>query len=1545
MTQIDFSRLDSESNGGAASLNRVTNLVSSGYGWIPTQTLYAFADSGLSDDDIGQTVKKMTQSAIRSDQQTAINRQLKKVGQKPAGASSFGFKQFFDDPVLQKAPSVGLALKQYLSGSIGAWPIGEQDIAYQQQQLQVRGYGRDLPIDGVWKDDAGLWDAAFRQYSNDLYKSQIAGDKSGSLSLKTVLKGLEALQPTNAFNSIIGFVGSLDNSFRDLLANVAGGAVQLGHSVLNPDDAGSKQKLIDVNAATRSDVKNFLGGPTTTPGHEAEGFEDKMFAGLVQDLSTIFLLTSAFGAAGRFAKAIGGEAGLSAEVSGKLAFQEAVKGPGVIADSFNTAVNPVRARVTRTALGATLGASTVAATGTDDIKDIMLGAAVGGAFGAYTTTNAFKNMPVLGHTGGEINTLLGGEGYYYKTRSFLARPYRYAPVRVAGSGFQEATFLGAKADLSAKLQEELGGTDQSRAILGEHVLDTVNNAASLRLPLLGDVGWVDGLQFFLHGPREKFIRGTEIKDEFGRAITGTAIKVPEAQLSTAIGRNFEAVRELFDRSLGEAGWAAAWERISGMTWAENIKHFGGEERLLKFVNHKINTQAAWMEAERVASGRRFEEGLDPPGFSDEVYNEEVAALRLEIMADPEKLGQAVRTLKAQGNGRSMQQFIDRTRKEIAINSSGPKASEYQDGATFMDAVDLVGTRLHHRLQDTLEDGQRIFGNVSDEAGAVGIARNGSFTEQEALHRIAALRKESDVIRQRAADQAADISGAGHGHIEEAMADWEDRMDDLLVTELGINPLRIPHAGPEKLEAAENAARHLAGDVKVHPDVINPASPLYDPEIAEALQDLDRLGYKLVAGQGVGHIINGPGLLDEISGSLSMRRRIVERLGLNPVSIDPRSIYSTRITNAINSVNEAMDAGKIQVNDPLFDADVLVQSILKKGFIPHDPGYFRRIAESVFRSRERLAKANDIDLADKGAKEFLDGELYQYLTPPDIPRKKFIEAFTNPRRLENLSTNTMTRLNRREFRDLGEQGADIERFYTSDVPLMSEESAQNLYTAVRKGFYSTPTYMLGAQRVEEIFRTGVGFLANGKFGSLGYAMANLPNKLIQFRNEFRFQLNPWFSASQVIETNAKMAAEGVPPTFHPLQAMKDAGTLDANQKLLKRIRPEIHSPVMDEAERYLIGQDVLVWYNHRNYEAYMAGELSRKGASDSEIREKIIRVFEYGQGQEVGRTAAERSLNMVFFPFSYQKTIVRNFGSYLLDKPAQRVLLTKALAAYNEFNENHMDNPLAIKFWERHVPLFQEAARLNMFMYGLNLGQPGGINRPLLNLFLPQQWAANQDLGAKLKQFVPVVKNFGRLFDELSSTGTVLTNATQNLWDDMNGIAATVGTPRRSTLAPDAQRDEAFTMQRELLVNYGTILDHNAKTNDPDKKIRFDLDPKWGEWAGEVINRTNLRGIIHNYYPAYDPNSATRAIESQAAFQDYLRGLKGSDLYDDVSLFADNVRKLGNAMSNDRNTTETIAHLSSWLRGKAIALASKDSKFYKVYENNFRRILGPLERVQ
>lgn len=400
-------------------------------------------------------------------------------------------------------------------------------------------------------------------------------------------------------------------------------------------------------------------------------------------------------------------------------------------------------------------------------------------------------------------------------------------------------------------------------------------------------------------------------------------------------------------------------------------------------------------------------------------------------------------------------------------------------------------------------------------------------------------------------------------------------------------------------------------------------------------------------------------------------------------------------------------------------------------------------------------------------------------------------------------------------------------------------------------------------------------------------------------------------------------------------------------------PEHADQAADEFDRALHSADIFAIYQPRQYAAHAAWQAKQMGWSDERVKAMITRVFEYGSARYgEGRTAAERTANTIFFPFSFEKTVLRNIGGYLLDHPAQLATLNAGLAAYDAFSKAHPGDPLSGPYLQAHVPLLHEIIRLNPFGHGLSPGEFGGINAPLLNMFLPQSWdQSNPNNLGLLGRLVPAMNDITRTWKEVGQQSVIAHNAMQNVYDyAADKRADNPFYKYRPVVTPVAQREQAFKDRAKLIKALQPVLDANAHLGSG-KEYTFSNDPSVDPaLRGEVVSKAAVDQLLHELYPAYDPAGAAKyATEVQTKSRSFLNSIKGTPNFLAYAKFADAVDKFrGHVQAGDyRAYPDQQAQLTSQLRAFAFAAAlhgkdgQPDDGFTHWYNTTFSKALGPL----
>jgi hypothetical protein len=258
--------------------------------------------------------------------------------------------------------------------------------------------------------------------------------------------------------------------------------------------------------------------------------------------------------------------------------------------------------------------------------------------------------------------------------------------------------------------------------------------------------------------------------------------------------------------------------------------------------------------------------------------------------------------------------------------------------------------------------------------------------------------------------------------------------------------------------------------------------------------------------------------------------------------------------------------------------------------------------------------------------------------------------------------------------------------------------------VLAAYADTPESMVGISKIEDFFRASGAILSNntasfmGKVpllnnfkigeGPLINTLASLPNDLARLRDKWRFDLSPLFSFRRLAKTNVKAALEGVPATMNPYLSLDRMGQVDHAMNVLNRTMPDVYraSKDLEPLDKMLIQNDIWNIYNPGHQMLWQAYNLEKAGKSDAEITSLLTKINTYGD-----RTPLERSINTVFYPFSFNKTLYRNIGGYVMDNPGHAMLIDAGFSLYSHYNKNN-----AFGGWvDKHAPLLIEF-QLNWF---------------------------------------------------------------------------------------------------------------------------------------------------------------------------------------------------------------------------------------------------------
>jgi hypothetical protein len=483
--------------------------------------------------------------------------------------------------------------------------------------------------------------------------------------------------------------------------------------------------------------------------------------------------------------------------------------------------------------------------------------------------------------------------------------------------------------------------------------------------------------------------------------------------------------------------------------------------------------------------------------------------------------------------------------------------------------------------------------------------------------------------------------------------------------------------------------------------------------------------------------------------------------------------------------------------------------------------------------------------------------------------------------------------------------------------------------------------------------------------------NLPDDLLWLRDRLRFDLSPLFGLSQVLEGLTVASIRDMPDNtlmswrlglkhlgrqYGPeeverakaLWGMAQRGLYDQISQLVRgklnwtdelleaREQPMWHA--IDVIDRFLDERNMIGWspqqfmatafyrmlYEHG--EQFMDDPVAmRKWVEEAHhVAERLA-----GYGRR-GRSALERSVNFVFFPFSYQRKLVEEGARFLAHDLGRIVLINDGLKLYDMLDENHDLG----RMWKDHLPLLQQFQRLNAFAYGLSPGVFGGINRPILNIlsakmpyanvFMPQLVSVNvkgaQSWTTLLKKLAPVVNDVQYLYEDAVDNLGVVTS------DSHLAAQAQI---RRAQLEWDQFKEE---------------IDQWAKSHG------------WGGWLSVFQSPAlaNVKQYVHDRktqllekYPAWRRQREEMVATLTRKEDDKLIMLRREGpLYDQLRAFAlfeeqmrTVLRRAG--ISVEKDPEDVPPEIYQAVRQRAVQIVANFPDFLPIYRRIYQGVWGPL----
>lgn len=300
---------------------------------------------------------------------------------------------------------------------------------------------------------------------------------------------------------------------------------------------------------------------------------------------------------------------------------------------------------------------------------------------------------------------------------------------------------------------------------------------------------------------------------------------------------------------------------------------------------------------------------------------------------------------------------------------------------------------------------------------------------------------------------------------------------------------------------------------------------------------------------------------------------------------------------------------------------------------------------------------------------------------------------------------------------------------------------------------------------------------------------LPDYLTRINSALRYSLSPAFEVRRFTKQNLLAATKFDLPVignsrkyiegrtwksmFNEGKQVTGSEAWSEAQKVLDQAqsRPQGFMENIDDLDRTMSANGIL-GYNPQQRQVAHAYLLAQKGYSASEVRTKLADLYQYG----TGRTNIEKTVNYLFFPFSFEKKVISAMGDFILQAPGRNLLLYEGLQRYQESKTSKEVGD----FLQRHVPFLQQLNEFNAFAHGLSPGRflfsgvgdhrtgAGSAAQIAANFFVPGGGAAGpltQTIGGlgdlAINAFIPVALT-GESIAKLGTGGLGHGSATSQL---------------------------------------------------------------------------------------------------------------------------------------------------------------------------------------
>ena len=455
-------------------------------------------------------------------------------------------------------------------------------------------------------------------------------------------------------------------------------------------------------------------------------------------------------------------------------------------------------------------------------------------------------------------------------------------------------------------------------------------------------------------------------------------------------------------------------------------------------------------------------------------------------------------------------------------------------------------------------------------------------------------------------------------------------------------------------------------------------------------------------------------------------------------------------------------------------------------------------------------------------------------------------------------------------------------------------------------------------------------------------SRLGDKFVRLRDEMRFSLSPFFDLSRYTEGMMLAATADAPVPLpistNPLKVVAKQYNMNKSE-IIAQYRAasggQDYLDVMDQSQAWFFERGILN-FSPTEWMAASHQRLVQSGMDPVQAADKVREIYTYGTR---GRSAAEKTANFIFFPFSFQKKYLGALAKHISHDLTRQTVIHDSLKMYEVLSEHSgFDEWVA-----DHMPVLKQFRRLNTLGYGISAGQLGGINRtamdlarstPVLgqqidataNIFLPQalRIESEQDLEQvqyQVERMMPIWRDASLMFEDIMNQGHVMTSPshlsreaeTRRGWEEFDNLRADLTSAAHAVGVSPQQMFSGQGQYAAVGAWYQRQLTDLARQY-----------PEWNDsrvqgYQNAVMRSDEIRRIVSN--------PATPAEQAMVRFDQIV----------------DYTMSATQPASGDwtQNTDLIDAQVTSALRNEAIRIVQQVPDFGRLYKMYYQNRLGPI----